>query len=255
MSALDLALSLPVDAAAGLLSLLAPRTCAACRGHLPPAPRVTRRDRAWDALLCPSCRRATERIGAACRACGAPRPPYADPAPRCRACERRPKGAVEATIALLRYRRGARRLLHRVKYGGREDACAPLGRALAARVLDQAAPLHRDLVVVAVPLHPWRRWSRGFNQAERIAEALVEALERPLVPALVRARRTPALYGVRREARDAVVAGAFRARAPLGGRPVLLIDDIRTSGATLRAAAAALKDGGAGPITAAVVAR
>lgn len=255
MSALHLALAWPAHVATGLLSLLAPRTCACCRAPLAPAPRAAAPDLGWDALLCPPCRRATERIAAACPACGAPRPPFSDPTPRCRACDRRPKGAVEATIALLRYRRGARRLLHRVKYGGREDACAPLGRALGARVLEALGVPPTDLAVVPVPLHPLRRWSRGFNQAERIAEAVATTIDRPLVAALVRRRLTPALYGVPRDARDDVVAGAFRARVGLDGRPVLLVDDIRTSGATLRAAAAALASAGAGPITAAVVAR
>lgn len=255
MSALHLALRLPAEAAAGLLSLLAPRACAACLAPLPPAPRAAPADREWGALLCPPCRRGTEPIGPACPACGAGRPPFSDPTPRCRSCARRPKGAVDATVALLRYRRAARRLLHRVKYAGREDACASLGRALGRRVLDLAAPLPTDLAVVPVPLHPLRRWARGFNQAERLAEALALAVDRPLLLALRRRRRTPALYGVRRDARDAVVAGAFRACAPLHGRPVLLVDDIRTSGATLRAAAAALKEGGAGRVTAAVAAR
>lgn len=246
------ALGLAHDVAAGLFSLLAPRTCAACLAALPPRAAP---GRGWAGVLCPPCRAGVEPIGPACPACGAPRPPFSDPAPRCRACRGRPLGEVAGTVALLRYRGPARRLLHRVKYGGRDDVCAPLGRALGRRVVEALGPLDPALVVVPVPLHLLRRWARGFNQAERVAEAVAEALDRPLVPALARRRRTRPLFGVRREARDAVVAGAFRARRALGGRPVLLVDDIRTSGATLRAAAAALAAAGAGPVTAAVVAR
>lgn len=246
------------EAMSGLLSLLAPRACAACVATLAPSPSAsvaTRPGREWDPLLCPRCRRDVEPIGPACPGCGAPRPRFADPSPRCRACERTPKGPVDATIALLRYRRATRRLLHRLKYASRDDACAPLGRALARRVGDALGAIPRDLVVVPVPLHLLRRWSRGFNQAERLAEVVAAALARPLVTSLARRRRTPALYGVRREARDDVVRGAFVCRALLGGRPVLLVDDIRTSGATLRAAADALAKAGAGRIVAAVVAR
>lgn len=252
---------LAAEAAAGLLSLLAPRGCAVCSAPLPPRSAPSRTQgatprRPWDPLLCPPCRRDVLAVGPACPACGAPRPPFSDPTPRCRSCAGRPRGAVDGTIALLRYRRGARRLLHRVKYAGRDDVCAPLGRALGRRVLEVlgGAP-PADLVVAAVPLHLLRRWSRGFNQAERLAEGVALELERPLVQALARRRRTPPLFGVRREARDAVVAGAFRGRLALGGRPVLLVDDIRTSGATLRAAATALKARGAGRVTAAVAAR
>ncbi|MCO5170168.1 MAG: ComF family protein [Planctomycetes bacterium] len=250
MSALDLAR----DLATGLLSLLAPRTCAACLAALPPRAAAPP-GREWAALLCPPCRRGVEPIGPACPACGAPRPPFSDAVPRCGACRDRPRGEVAGTVALLRYRGPTRRLLHRVKYGGRDGACEPLGLALGRRVTAALGPPDPALVVVPVPLHLLRRWARGFNQAERMAEGVAEALGRPLWPCLARRRRTPALFGVRREARDAVVAGAFRARRDLGGRPALLVDDIRTSGATLRAAAAALVAAGAGPVVAAVVAR
>jgi ComF family protein len=246
------------EAVSGLLSLLAPRVCAACAATLAPSPSTAlaaRRGREWDPLLCPACRRDVEPIGPACPACAGPRPRFADPSPRCRACERTPKGAIDATVALLRYRRATRRLLHRLKYASRDDACEPLGRALARRVGDALGAIPPDLVVVPVPLHLLRRWSRGFNQAERLAEVVAASLSRPLVTSLARRRRTPALYGVRREARDDVVRGAFVCRAPLAGRPVLLVDDIRTSGATLRAAGDALASAGAGRIVAAVVAR
>ena len=108
-------------------------------------------------------------------------------------------------------------------------------------------------MIVPIPLHPWRRWRRGFNQAEAIAEGVAEALERPVVCALKRRRLTRALYGVRPEEREAIVSGAFVTRLIPPG-PVLLVDDIRTSGATLRAAARALRREGVRELDAAVVA-
>jgi predicted amidophosphoribosyltransferase len=109
-----------------------------------------------------------------------------------------------------------------------------------------------------VPLHRWRRVRRGFNQAEEIARGVAEVLERPLVCALRRRRATRALHEVPREDRGRVVDGAFALAsfAPsLRARPIALVDDIRTSGATLREAAAVLHAAGADRIDALVVAR
>lgn len=247
----------------GLASALAPRRCALCKASQPPAPReaATSRAESLGARLCGPCARALEPIAAACPACGLGRGRFHAPAPRCAACRSTPKRGLETTVALLRYRGAGRRLLHAVKYAKREDLGAPLGRALGARVIatgpDQGRPAP-DLVV-PIPLHWWRRWRRGFNQAALVGEGVGEVLAAPVVEALARTKATPALFGIEREAREAVVGGAFAVRAPvrgaLQGANVLLVDDIRTSGATLRAAAAALLEAGAARVDAAVVAR
>jgi ComF family protein len=236
-----------------LSSLLAPRRCAVCAAPLAPT---------GVAFLCSPCAGELPRIEIACRACGRDLGAHAAPSPRCGGCRSLPKGAVDTTTALWRYRGVARTTLRRLKYEGLEDLGQPLGRALGERVARVGADLDvplRDLVVVPIPLHPWRRWRRGYNQAALLASAVGRVLDRPILEVLVRARATRALYGVPRRRRDEVVAGAFRARRRaarlLAGRPVLLVDDIRTSGATLRAAGQALLAVGAPRVDAAVVAR
>lgn len=240
----------------GAGSLLAPRACLGCRVPLPCRPPEDPAALLPPAWVCARCAAGLERIGAACRFCGRSRGALALPAPRCAACAHEPGGGVALTVALLRYRRVARRLLHRLKYGGAEELALPLGRALGRRVGEVMA-LHPDLVVVPVPLHPWRRLRRGFDQAAELALGVAEALERPCLPALRRRRWTRPLFRLPHDQRAAVVEGAFRAHAPatVRGRPILLVDDIRTSGATLRAAASALRLAGTGRVVAAVVAR
>ncbi|MCA8920388.1 MAG: ComF family protein, partial [Planctomycetes bacterium] len=138
-------------------------------------------------------------------------------------------------------------------------AAAPLGARLAARSEQVWGAPPADAWVVPVPLHWRRRRSRGFDQAEQIADGFASALGLPLARCLRRRRHTVPLFGVELGARDALLADVFALRrwgtSGLRGRHVILVDDIRTSGATLDAAARALKAGGAGRIHAAVVAR
>jgi len=113
---------------------------------------------------------------------------------------------------------------------------------------------------VPVPLHRWRLWHRGFNQAALLAGHIARATGQRLVPdGLVRHRKTPSLGGLNRPARAAALSGAIRAnpaRAPLlAGAQVLLIDDVMTSGATTDACLRALRKAGAVRIRIACFAR
>ena len=255
-------MSLPATLLAGLASLIAPARCPACRTFLSedePAPAARAPSpRASEALarrLCPPCRDRLEWLEVACLGCGLPRGPGLGESRRCARCRTQSLGHVRTTTGLFRYRGPGRHVLRRLKYEGHDPLGQALGRALAQRVARwRGELLDPELVICSVPLHPFRRLGRGYNQAELIAAGVAEALERPLAGLLRRRRATRALYGVRRQHRDQVLSGAFAALPAAEGKRVLLIDDIRTSGATLRAAGRALHKAGARRIDAAVVA-
>lgn len=111
-------------------------------------------------------------------------------------------------------------------------------------------------VVVAVPLHWVRRLRRGFDQAERIARPLARRLELPFSPCLRRRRPTMARARLgRRQRTDRPIPFSLHRRDEITGRRVLLVDDVVTTGSTLRAAARTLREGGAGEVIAATAGR
>ena len=151
-------------------------------------------------------------------------------------------GAEIATGAAGGHYEGALRdIIHAYKYEGRRSLAPPLGRLMR----EAGAALLEDAdCVVPVPLHPWRRLRRGFNQAADLARAL----DRPVVYALWRARSTPPQMGLPARARRTNVRGAFMLSpwAPsIEDLAIVLVDDVRTTGATLNACAKVLRNAGA----------
>lgn len=120
-------------------------------------------------------------------------------------------------------------------------------------------PLDHIRIVVPVPLHPWRRYRRGYNQSELLARELGRLLDVPMMNALTRVRHTTPQVELRKKQRRDNVRGAFAlhedvARCENKGS-VLLIDDVCTTGATLGECARVLKSAGFAPIYALTLAR
>lgn len=142
-----------------------------------------------------------------------------------------------------------------MKYHG-QFAFAPWLGGLLAQAITLDAP--KDALVVSVPMHWTRRVMRGYDQAALIADALAKAGGFDRGHSLARARRTPRQAAQTRAGRARNVRGAFRlARfngAKVRGRHVILVDDVKTTGATLRQCARLLKRAGAAQVQVAVVA-
>lgn len=165
----------------------------------------------------------------------------------CGACLTDPPAhaGVRAAVA---YGPVARSLALRLKYGGRIGFAETMARSMR-RLL----PERTDLIV-PVPLHRWRLWSRGFNQAALIAEAVARAAGRQWDPEILRRTRgTTPLRGLGGRQRHTAVRGAFaiatNARERLADKAVVLIDDVYTSGATADACTRALLKAGARSVT------
>jgi len=154
------------------------------------------------------------------------------------------------------YNDASRKMVLAFKHGRRIALAPMLARLVAARL----PKLEGKWVVAPVPLHRWRLWRRGFNQAALLADELARQTGSALlVDGLVRRKSTPVLGGLTRKARARAIKGAIAvspARAArLKGAQVLLVDDVLTSGATSDTCVAALKRAGASKVVIACFAR
>lgn len=151
----------------------------------------------------------------------------------------------------------ARRLVHGLKYRDRLDLATWMGGWMVRAGAD-VVPV-ADLVI-PVPLHVRRLWYRRANQAALLAQAIARQAGRPFAPTVLRrVRPTEQQVGLTADQRNRNVRGAFgvadRAAATVRGRRVLLVDDVYTTGATVKAATRTLLKAGAVAVDVLVFAR
>ena len=231
-----------------LEQLLLPAECLLCRGLLsfPDADRT----------VCPVCRHRWRAVRPPwCERCGQPEPLFGS----CRLCADWP-AALRRVRSAVWLEGGAREAVHALKYAGRARLADDLAAAMSGAMLRG----WDDAVLVPVPLGPARLRQRGYNQSERLAQALGRRWKRSVVDLLARVRDTGTQTALTPAARRANVAGAFETRnverGTRNGRPgecsafesairnpqsaIVLVDDVFTTGATLAEAARALECAG-----------
>ena len=219
--------TLPSLARAGrqLLRACYPPACASCGGFLED-----------EALLCAACESALDELRRpACRKCAAPLAHEGTPCPWCKG-----KGLYpfDRIARLTLYQEPMRGLIHQFKYHRRW----PMGERLADQLAEEVAVwevLQRAEVLVPVPLHFLRYWQRGYNQAEVLAQRLAGhcAHRAKVVRAVSRIRHTPTQTQLTSAtARRRNVKRAFALVRPddVAGRHVVVVDDVITSGGTVR---------------------
>ncbi len=212
-----------------LLDPLAPEACAVCA--VPGSP------------LCAGCRVALVPVRPpGCARCGHPWP---EPAPRCRAC----LPGLPPARAAFHYDGAAAALVSAMKDRRRRV----LAEVLAAETVGMLGPPPSGFVLVPVPLSRRRLADRGFDQALAIADGLAARWRRSLAPVLARSGDDAPQRGAPR-ARRLALRTAFRCRGPCPPR-CCVVDDVHTTGATLSAAARALRAAGAREVVATTVFR
>jgi ComF family protein len=206
--------------------------------------------------FCEDCRiELIEAAGTACPRCAMPVGPHARLDKGCSECRGHALGFDEA-VALGAYQGPIRALCLKIKHETSGWLCAALADLLI-QSQGERLQMSRASCVVAVPLHWRRRISRGYNQADALADRLAKCLKVPRVHALRRAVATPSLARLGRVERAALMRKAFVAKQKQTerGGVVILVDDILTTGSTCGAAARALKAAGATRVIAAVIGR
>jgi ComF family protein len=216
-----------------------PPQCLACR-------EIT----AEAANLCPACWRAMPFISRPyCERLGAPfAVDYGGPLLSPAAIADPP--VFRRARAVARYDGVARELVHKLKYGDRQELAIGMGRMMAGAARDSLPEVD---VIIPVPLHWTRLWQRRFNQAAALAGSLARETGLPVKPLWLRRRkRTLRQVGLTRDERRKNLQGAFvvpdEAKAALQGKRVLLVDDVMTTSSTANAAARVLIRAGAADV-------
>lgn len=237
---------------AGGLDLLFPPRCALCRAETDPWHGVPAGVDPGNAIPGPFCQGCVAEIVSdrdRCPRCGAP-----SAQSPCRACGGDCRD-WDGIVVLGGYGGILREAVLRSKRPGGHDILLGLGRLLHIR---QAATLREwdDHWIVPVPMHWWRRTTRGASAAEALAHRLGQLTSTPVLGALRRRRATVMQNRLPVEERRGNVRHAFALRhRGVAGRRVLLVDDVVTTGGTLSACGRVLREAGATAVHVAVIAR
>jgi ComF family protein len=229
------------------VSLIYPPRCLCCGGKVES-----------DFGLCGPCWGETPFIGGAiCDTCGSPLPGD-DRGERlkCDDCMITPRPWARGRAALV-YRDNAKRLVLALKHGDRQEIAEPAALWMARAIEDLKL---ENALIAPIPLHWMRLLKRRYNQSALLGQALARYTGLPVCPDLLqRPRRTQSMDGLTKEVRFTSVKGAMRVhprrRHRIVSRPVLLVDDVMTSGATLSAATDACLAAGSGPVYVVTLAR
>lgn len=227
-----------------VLELIYPSSCAACDEICEPME--------W---LCETCRDELEKLeeGACCVRCASPLPDAKSPCGRCKGHGLRPFARI---ARLSTYESTTKELIHAIKYRHRWATIDRVVDRLADRELVNSIMKDAN-VIVPIPMHYFRSVSRGFNQAELMGRRFSKRFRVPMTRALKRRRATESQTAFHsRQARVKNMRDVFEVIEPdvLRGKRVVLVDDVMTSGATLRSAAREIRKAKPARIDAVVIA-
>lgn len=234
----------------GVLELVFPSSCWICET---PARELGQ----FRHGLCTSCwSEVTTDPHPVCLRCGQSVGPHVETTEGCAGCLKVVLG-FHSVIRLGKYEGALRAAVLRMKSSAGESLAENMG-SLFGECRKERFLATQSALVVPVPLH-WRRfWSRGYNQAAAVAEQLARSLGLACAAgSLRRVRHTPQQLQSSASARRENVRGAFRMarRTKVEGKRILLVDDVMTTGSTASEASRVLREAGAVEVTVAILAR
>lgn len=234
----------------GIAQLLYPNSCLLCESPEPEAAPFRHG-------FCTSCHQSLVADPVSlCPRCAATVGPHTDVSGGCPACRDR-SFAFTGAVRLGPYEGRLKDAVLRIKHSEGEAVAEMLARVLTEERVTELRGLGIEMVV-PVPLHWRRRWSRGFNPSATLAEELAGELRVKFAPhVLRRVKPAPQHAQPSATARMENIRGAFTCspRASLASRTILLVDDVMTTGSTANEAARMLKTAGAKSVFVAVLAR
>jgi ComF family protein len=224
-----------------LLDLIFPPRCAICK-------------KKGQKMICDDClSKVTYIKPPICRVCGKPRDKYFA-GDRCEDCSREVMPFTIARSVVL-YDGVIKEAIHKFKFEGKKTLSSFLGRFLVEHLKLGEIPVKKIDVVIPLPLSRNRERQRGYNQTELLAKEI--SAQYPIKMdsrSLIKSKDVAPQFELSRVNRLLNIKGAFSC-SPLTGKNVLLIDDIYTTGATVREASRALKAAGAGDVYVLTLAR
>ncbi len=232
-----------LQGAGKLIDLLLPPACPLCSRTFP---------QSWTEPFCATCLGDFPPLPSAhCPRCALPFPAASGSSHLCGQCSRTTPPYAKVYAAGL-YQNSLRQAIHQFKFNQRIGLDRPLA-TLLARSLPGACCAE---LIIPVPMHRQRLKQRTYNQALLLARELGRIRQRPVRHQLL-LRQQPSIpqQGLSARQRERNLRGAFKVTGRLDGASVLLVDDVMTTGATVRESAIALLAAGAAEVKVAVVAR
>ncbi|MET0045313.1 MAG: ComF family protein [Candidatus Thiodiazotropha sp. 6PLUC3] len=206
----------------------------------------------FETRFCQTCYESLPYNNHACPCCALPLPSGVAKGTRCGACIQQQLPFDSCSTAVL-YEPPLSRLISNLKFRQHLHLTAPLARLLIHRL---AEPAHLPELLLPVPLHPRRLRERGFNQAQELGRVVAKHYGIPLDSRLVkRTRETSAQSDLSELERRRNLRNAFRVYGSLKGVKVAILDDVVTTGSTIKEMSMALNRAGADKITVWAIAR
>ena len=201
--------------------------------------------------MCRECHADLPWINTACSRCANPVAAELPPGVHCAQCQKNPP-PFDAAVAPLRYMFPVDAAIKAMKFKRKLHYVPAFGYLLAVAM--QRLPDDID-ALLPVPLH-WRRHAaRGFNQAAEICKSLEKKTGLPIIRGVIRCRPTPYQSGLAASLRQRNLRSAFRVRAVIDARHVVIVDDVITTGATCRQVATTVLEAGARKVSVLAIAR